>query len=102
MPTTLETLCLPFLEAMAMGTPILAPDLDFARYVCGDAAIFYDPWEIESIFCSILLMRENASLRKELVEKGKIELGNRGKFAENWEETAADLMRNLRLLIEQT
>lgn len=46
MPTTLETLCLPYLEAMAMGVPILAPDLDFARYVCGSAALFYDPWTL--------------------------------------------------------
>ena len=99
MPTTLETLCLPFLEAMAVEVPILAPDIDFARYVCGDAAIFYDPWDVESIFSNIMLMRENASLRKELVEKGKAQLGDRKIFAGSWEETATDLIRNLRLLV---
>ncbi len=100
MPTTLETLCLPFLEAMAVGAPILAPDIDFARYVCGDAAIFYDPWDIESIFRNIMLMKENAPLREELVEKGKKELGDRKKFAGNWEEVAKDLMQDLRALAE--
>jgi len=100
LPTMIETLCFPFLEAMTLGTPIMAPDLDFARYVCGDAAVFYDPWNVDSIFRSIMLMRENASLRRELAEKGKIELGDRKKFAANWEEAAVDVIRNLRLLVK--
>jgi len=100
LPTTLETLCLPFLEAMSIGVPILAPDLDFARYVCGDAAIFYDPWDMESMFSKILLLRDDPPLRRQLIEKGRAELGNRDKFAANWDEVAADVLRYLRLLAE--
>jgi glycosyltransferase involved in cell wall biosynthesis len=101
LPTMIETLCFPFLEAMALGTSVMAPDLDFARYVCGNAAIFYDPWDIDSIFRDIMLVRENAALRKELVEKGKAQLGDRKIFAGSWEETATDLIHELRTLAEQ-
>lgn len=100
LPTTLETLCLPFLEAMRIGLPILAPDMDFARYVCGDAAVFYNPWDIESIYSKIMLMRENALLRQELIERGKKGLCDRTRFAENWNEVAANLINDLRTLVK--
>ena len=48
--TLIETLCLPFLEAMTLKLPIMAPDFDFSRYVCGDAARYYDPWDLDSAF----------------------------------------------------
>ena len=101
LPTMMETLCLPYLEAMAVGVPILAPDIDFARYVCGKAALFYDPWDMESIFENLMLIREDDSLRQKLVEQGKIEIADRSKFAEDWEEVASDVIRDMRILTEQ-
>jgi glycosyltransferase involved in cell wall biosynthesis len=95
----METLGLPFLEAMVTGLPILAPDLDFARYVCGDAALFYDPWGIESMFNTIMLIRGDGSLRKQLIEKGKAELKDKLKFAGSWEEVAADVLQHLKQLL---
>jgi len=100
MPTTLETLCLPYLEAMVMGVPILAPDIDFARYVCGKAALFYDPWDIESLFSKVMLIREDACLKEQLGQMGKMELGNKKKFSENWDEAASDVLMALRGLAE--
>lgn len=101
LPTTLETLGLPFMEAMVMGVPILAPDLDFARYVCGEAACYYDPWNTETAFEKILLLREDATIRQKLIDKGKTQLANRSQFAENWEEVAKDLIQDLRALAEK-
>ena len=92
MPTTLEMLGLPFLEAMTMGVPILAPDLDFARYVCGEAALFYDPWNLDSILNSVLSISGDDSLRRKLVAKGKEELMNREKFAADWNEVALQVL----------
>jgi glycosyltransferase involved in cell wall biosynthesis len=100
LPTLMETLGLPFLEAMTMGVPILAPDLDFARYVCGEAAVFYDPWDVNSIFEKIMMVREDAFLRRELIEKGKIQLSDRTKFAENWDEVAVSVIKELRRLVK--
>lgn len=101
MPTTSETLCLPFMEAMAMDTAILAPDLDFARYVCKEAACYYDPWNIETAYEKILLLRKDAAIRQKLTDKGKMQLKNRSQFAENWEEVAKDLIQDLRALAER-
>lgn len=97
-PTTLETLGIPFLEAMTMGLPIITTDIDFAHYMCGEAAVFYNPWEIESFYNKLMLLRENPAIRQELIEKGKVEVAKKEKIAENWEETASDLVGYLRLL----
>ena len=43
-----ESLGLPLLEAMWIGLPIIAPDLPYARYLCGDEAIYFDPNEFKT------------------------------------------------------
>lgn len=98
LPTMMETLCLPFLEAMTVGSAILAPDLDFARYVCGDAAVFYDPWDIDSIFNKICFIKENDVVRQDLIDKGKTQIKNMDKFSRNWEEVAAEVLCDMRQL----
>ncbi len=98
LPTTLETLCLPYLEGMALGIPILAPDLDFARHVCGSAAEYYTPWDIDSVFQALMKMRHDETLRRRLVERGRQELRDAGRFSRDWEETTRDLMSGLRSL----
>jgi glycosyltransferase involved in cell wall biosynthesis len=99
LPTLVETLCLPYLEAMCCGIPILAPDLDFARYVCGEAALFYDPWNLESIYKKIVSLRENPSLRRELITKGRMNLTDTKRFAGDWTEVASDVLVNLRNIL---
>ena len=86
---------------MSLGVPIMAPDLDFARYVCGEAALFYDPWNLESIYDRIVLLRENPSFCKELSARGKINLTDRGRFAKDWTEVASDVLVNLRKLLRR-
>ena len=49
LPTLSETLGLPYLEAMATGTPILTSDLEFARWCCQDFGIYFDPLDPVSI-----------------------------------------------------
>ncbi len=98
LPTLLECLPTTYLEAMSLGTSILAPDLDFARYTCDEAAVYYDPWDVDSIFEKIMFMRENPQIRRGLAEKGKLQLQNREKFPESWEEVAAITLQELRKL----
>jgi glycosyltransferase involved in cell wall biosynthesis len=101
LPTYIETLCLPFLEAMVLGVPVLAPDLDFTRYVCGEAAVFHTPGDIDSAFAKIMLLRQDSALRKSLVEKGRAQLQDKSIFSANWEEVAGDMLRELRQLAQQ-
>jgi hypothetical protein len=43
-----ESFGLPILEAMWIGLPIIVPDLPYARYLCGDEAIYFDPYEFKT------------------------------------------------------
>jgi glycosyltransferase involved in cell wall biosynthesis len=101
MPTLIESLPLPYLEAMSMGVPILAPDIDFAQYICGEAAAFYDPWDIDSIFRGIMSLRNDRALRLRLIERGRTALLDSGRFAENWEEVAVAVMAGLKRVARQ-
>lgn len=42
-PSFLESYGLPLVEAMVMGLPIVVADLPYARVLCGDEAIYFDP-----------------------------------------------------------
>lgn len=58
MPTLLETFGLPYVEAMHHRKPILTSDMDFARAVCGDAALYFDPMEPLAIVEAIEQVRD--------------------------------------------
>lgn len=70
MPTLLETFGLPYVEAMQQERPIVTSDRDFARAVCGDAAIYFDPENAESIAGAVSKLGDK-SLSDELVAKGR-------------------------------
>ena len=92
MPTLLETFCLPFVEAMYAGVPILAPDLDFARFVCDEAAVYYDPWRIDSIAEGLIRLADDSLLRNRLTEAGQRVIRNSTRFAGSWDEAAENLL----------
>ena len=74
LPTLLEVFSATYVEAMAMSKPIVTPDLDFARAVCGDAAMYYRPRLAAAAADAILLVKNDQDLRTDLVERGRIQL----------------------------
>jgi glycosyltransferase involved in cell wall biosynthesis len=70
MPTLLESFSGTYVEAMRLGRPILTSDLDFAREVCGDAALYFDPFDPKSICDSIVRFKDNLATRERLIEAG--------------------------------
>ena len=52
-PSLAESLGLPLLEAMQLELPIIAADLPYARAVCGDGAIYFEPHSAESLMRAI-------------------------------------------------
>lgn len=44
-----ESYGFPLIEAMWVGLPIICPDLPYARALCGDEAIYFDPARIDSL-----------------------------------------------------
>ena len=74
MPTLLECFSATYPEAMKMRTPILTSDLPFARDVCKDAAMYFDPMSPRSIGEAIHTLADNESIRLELIERGLVTL----------------------------
>ncbi len=46
-PSLLESYGLPLVEAMTLGLPIVCSDLPYARWLCEDQAIYFDPFSPE-------------------------------------------------------
>jgi glycosyltransferase involved in cell wall biosynthesis len=95
MPTLLESFGIPYLEAMCFDLPILTSDLDFAHAVCGDAALFFDPWSPSSMRSAILQLKNDSQLRERLVAAGRARL--RQDFPD-WDTLARQVLLRIRCL----
>ena len=71
LPTLLESFSRTYLEAMHFGLPILTSDRDFARHICQDAALYFDPLDADSVARSMASIMEDGALRTSLAQNGK-------------------------------
>lgn len=74
LPTLLESFSGTYLEAMHFECPILTSDLDFARDICGDAAMYFDPWQPATVKDAIVQLRDDEASQKDLVVRGRARL----------------------------
>tara|TARA_R110002033_G_scaffold151412_1_gene188058 strand:- start:157 stop:870 length:714 start_codon:yes stop_codon:yes gene_type:complete len=71
MPTLLECFSTTYLEAMFMGVPIVTTDMSFARDICRNAALYYNPLKPEAAARDIKKIILNKDVRLKLVNNGK-------------------------------
>lgn len=71
LPSLLECFSASYAEAMAMEKPILTSNLPFAKTVCKDAAVYFDPMNPVEIASKIRNLIKNPVIQDELVQKGK-------------------------------
>lgn len=71
MPTLLECFTATYPEAMKMKVPILTSDLSFARDICDDAAVFFNPVSAGDIAEKIYSLAGNKELQAKLTERGE-------------------------------
>ncbi len=69
-PSFYEASPLPPVEAMASGCPVIASDIPSLRERCGDAAIYCDPADIDSIATAVERVMDDAALRSTLQRVG--------------------------------
>lgn len=81
---------IPILEAMYAEVPVLCANTTSMPEVGGDAVLYADPYSVESIEQGLETLASDPALRKELVEKSKIQ---RAKF--NWDKTADNLWSSI-------
>lgn len=73
-PSLYEGFGLPPLESMTYGCPVINSDIPALREVSQDAALYVDPYNIEDITQKIEQLLVDEPLRKELQEKGLLQI----------------------------
>lgn len=69
-PSKFEGFGIPLLEAMASGTPIVCSNLPVLKEVAREAALFFDPYNVEDMKDKLNQIMANPHLRQILVYKG--------------------------------
>jgi glycosyltransferase involved in cell wall biosynthesis len=92
-PSVYEGFGLPPLEAMACGCPVAVSDIPAHREVCGNRAMYFDPFSPEELSRRLdALLRLDASSSASCVEEGL-----RHAASYNWERAASDTWRILQV-----
>ncbi len=83
LPSLFEGAGIPVLEAFAEGAPLTCSNTTSLPAMAGNAALFFDPLDVESIADALRRMTADGSLRQELARRGSARL----EFF-TWERTA--------------
>ena len=89
-PSWYEGFGLPALEAMAAGTPVIASNRGALPEVCGDAAMYVDPDDVEQMALALSQCVILPDAMKEMVEAAK---KRARQFT--WERSAQGILRSL-------
>ena len=94
MPSLLETFSTTYLESMFMKKPLVVSDLEFARDICKDSALYCDATNPQEYANALYRLYEDEKLRSDLISKGEINLKRFG--------TSIDRTKEYLNIIEQT
>lgn len=83
-----ESFGFPLVEAMWIGLPVLCPDLPYARTLCGQQAIYFDPRNVASLHDAIteLSKRRESGWWPDWTN-------NLEKISRDWNEVAIEMMQ---------
>jgi glycosyltransferase involved in cell wall biosynthesis len=70
LPTLAECFSASYPEAMVMKKPIITTDLGFARDICGNAAVYYEPMNPVAAADAIEKLINDKALQERLIENG--------------------------------
>ena len=81
---------IPILEAMNCDVPVICSNLTSMPEVAGEAAIYADPYSLDSITEAMTKITSDENLKKSIIKKGRIQ---REKFS--WDKTAKLLWNSI-------
>jgi glycosyltransferase involved in cell wall biosynthesis len=87
-PSVYEGFGLPVLEAMACGTPVISSDTSSLPELGGEAAYYFDPYDLEGMANAIREIWTDADLRADMSQRG---LEQAASFS--WERAADETLR---------
>jgi glycosyltransferase involved in cell wall biosynthesis len=70
MPSLHEGFCMPVLEAMACGAPVVCSNASSLPEVAGDAALLFDPLDVEAMAAAIERALGSEELRRKMARRG--------------------------------
>jgi len=85
---------IPIIEAMNCGTPVITSNVTSMPEVAGDAALFVDPFSVNSISDAMIKIYADSDLRNNLIKKGFIQCQ---KFS--WDKTASKFWESIEKLL---
>lgn len=75
-PSFYEGFGFPPLEAMMVDTPVAASNTSSIPEVCGEAAVYFDPYDVEDMTSKIEAVLSNSDLQSDLIAKGREQVKN--------------------------
>ena len=69
-PSLYEGFGLPLLEAMSVGTPVIAAQVSSLPEVAGDAALLVDPFDVDALAGALVQVAGDDALRADLAARG--------------------------------
>jgi len=81
---------IPIIEAMNCDTAVITSNVTSMPEVAGDAALFADPFSVQSIADAMIKIYSDSNLRNEFIEKGRLQ---KQKFS--WDKTANKLWESI-------
>ncbi len=88
LPTNMETFGLPFAEAMAARIPVLTSDREFARWICGETAIYFEPADPISVANAISGFVETGFVENYAICAGK----QLQRLPSSWDDIAVEFL----------
>ena len=92
-PSFYEGFGLPILEAMSVGTPVVTSQTSSLPEVGGDAAVYFDPFNIDDMRNKILSVLFDQNLRAHMIQEGYEQIQN---FS--WEKCAEETVNVYRMI----
>lgn len=95
MPSKLESFGIPYYEAMALGCPVVAADMDFAREACGNVGLYANADKGEEFAYFVERLLSSSTYRADIALSAKTRYK---KIAITWESVARQYIELLEKL----